>query len=215
MIRKPTQKPKPMKAKAKKKTPKVKGICPECAFIFRGTPDHYPFCGRQLPVIVFRKNKTDRQLYKEALDSLCRLITTWRDGCTCVLADVDGGKCSNQSQWGHVIPQGGSAYLVYELSNSFRQCSSHNKIHDDVNPLIYPSWYKSRFGGLALEMLKQAQIDNRNKDYDTEDLRNMVIAYFDLYDMRFSFSSSTTQDKVIAGYYGSIIYEAWIKEGKI
>lgn len=156
-------------------------------------------------------------MYKEALDSLCRLITIWRDGCTCVLADVDGGKCSQVSNWGHVIPQGGSAFLVYELSNSFRQCSSHNKIHDDVNPLIYSEWYAAKWGKRALAMLSQAQIDHRDNenDYSTADLRNMVITYSDLYDMRYSFSSSTIQDKVEAGFYGSIIREAWIKEGRI
>jgi len=151
-------------------------------------------------------------MYKEALDSLCRLITIWRDGCTCVLSEVDGSKCSNVSQWGHVIPQGGSAYLVYELSNSFRQCSSHNKIHDDVNPLIYPDWYAGKWGSRALRMLKDAQ---RHDDYQTAELRDMVITYSDLYDMRFSFSSSTITDRVEAGFYGSIIREAWIKEGRI
>ena len=154
-------------------------------------------------------------MYKEALDSLCRLITTWRDGCTCVLANVDGSKCSHISQWGHVVPQGGSAFLIYELSNSFRQCSSHNKIHDDANPLIYTEWYRGKWGHRALEMLKQAQIDNRNFDYDTADLRNMVIEYSDLYDMRFSFSTATLEDKVEAGFYGKLIREAWIKDGRI
>lgn len=210
-------KPKPTKGMRLKKVkkPKTKGICPQCAFIFRGTPEHYPHCSKEIPVIVFRKNKTERQMYKEALDSLCRLITIWRDGCTCVLADVDGSKCSQVSNWGHVIPQGGGAFLVYELSNSFRQCSSHNKIHDDVNPLIYTEWYSGKWGRRALAMLNQAQIDNRNIDYDTADLRNMVITYSDLYDMRFSFSSSTIADKVEAGFYGSIIREAWINEGRI
>jgi len=213
LISRPTlSKPKPTKKDRPKKAKPTKGICPQCAYIFRGTPEHYPHCQKEIPVIVFRKNKTDRQMYKEALDSLCRLITTWRDGCTCVLSEVDGGKCSNVSQWGHVIPQGGSAYLVYELSNSFRQCSSHNKIHDDVNPLIYPDWYANKWGSRALKMLKDAQ---RHEDYETAELRDMVITYSDLYDMRFSFSSSTLADKVEAGFYGSIIREAWIKEGRI
>lgn len=209
-------KPKPTKATRKKSSkPKTKGICPQCAFIFRGKPEHYPHCGQELAPIVFRVNKTDRQLYQEALDQLCRLITTWRDGCTCVLSSVDGAKCSAQSQWGHVIPQGGSAMLVYELSNSFRQCSAHNKIHDKVNPMIYFDWYSETFGHRALKMLKNAQIQFRGVGHSEADLRNMVIAYFDLYDMRFSFSTATTQDKVEAGYYGQVIREAWIKEGKI
>lgn len=213
----PHPKPKPtkgMRLKAKKK-PKTKGICPQCAFIFRGQEEHYPHCQKEIPVIKTIKNKDDRWLYKVALDSLCRLITTWRDGCTCVLVDIDGGKCSHVSNWGHVIPQGGSAFLVYELSNSFRQCSSHNKIHDKINPLIYTEWYGKIWGRRALAMLNQAQLDNRNFDYDTADLRNMVITYSDLYDMRHSFSSSTIEDRVQAGYYGSIIREAWIKEGRI
>ena len=146
-------------SKKKPKKPKTKGICPQCAFIFRGTPEHYPHCSKEIPVIVFRKNKTERQMYKEALDSLCQLITIWRDGCTCVLSEVDGSKCSHVSNWGHVIPQGGSAFLVYELSNSFRQCASHNKIHDDVNPLIYTEWYSAKWGRRALAMLNKAQIE--------------------------------------------------------
>ena len=61
-------------------------------------------------------------------------------------------------------------------------------------------------------MLKDAQ---RHEDYETAELRDMVITYSDLYDMRFSFSSSTITDRVEAGFYGSIIREAWIKEGRI
>ena len=212
----PHPKPKPtkgMRLKAKKK-PKTKGICPQCAFIFRGTPEHYPHCSKEIPVIVFRKNKTDRQLYKEALDSLCRLTTIWRDGCKCVLSSSGGVQCGHQSHWGHVIPQGRSAFLVYELSNSFRQCDNHNNLHRFVQATYY-DWYQARWGRLAYKTLVETWEANKGIDYSTAELKDMVIAYSDLYDMRHSFSSSTLEDRVQAGFYGSIIREAWIKEGKI
>lgn len=208
--------PKPTKAdRPKKSKPKSKGICPQCGFIFQGAEQHFPHCQREIKVKVFYKNKTKKQMYEAALYQLCRLIAEWRDGCTCVLADVDGKACSIVPNWGHVIPQGGSAFLVYEPSNWFRQCSAHNIIHDKVNPLIYTEWYAATWGRQALQMLKQAQIDNRNHGLNEMDLWNKLIELSDLYDLRHGFSSSSIAEKVEAGFYGTIIREAWIKEGRI
>ncbi len=208
-------KPKPIK-KPKPKTPKGKGICPQCAFIFRGrNVGHNPHCAKEFKSIIFNKGKTDKQMYEAACDSLCRLLVEWRDGCTCVLSSVDGAVCSSVPNWGHVIPQGGSAFLVYELSNSFRQCSSHNQIHDKVNPLLYTGWYRDTWGKTAFEMLKTAQIENRGHGLNEVDLCNKLFYLNDLYEMRYAFGSASIEDKVQVGFYGDIIREAWIKEGRI
>ncbi len=154
-------------------------------------------------------------MYEAACDLLCKMVIEWRDGVTCVLADVDGSACSIIPNWGHVIPQGGSAFLVYELSNSFRQCSAHNLIHDKVNPEIYLGWYGQKWGKLARTMLKDSQIEHRNQGFGVSDLKDKLGDLNVLYDLRFSFSGSSIEQLVEAGYYGEIIQGAWVKEGKI
>ena len=210
-------KPKPVRAAKKTKTGYMRGICPQCGFIWDSTPLHYPHCGKELDQIRFRSKpaKTKTQIYKMALDRLCQLITEWRDGVTCVLASTDGARCGKISQWGHVIPQNNGAFLVYELSNSFRQCDTHNLIHDKRNPDIYFSWYAQKWGHRAKDMLNQAWKDNIGIKWSDEDYRNKLIELSDLYDMRWGFGNATLEEKVEAGFYGNIIREAWIKEGRI
>jgi len=205
-------KPKPTKKDRPKKAKPTKGICPQCAFIFRGTPEHYSHCQREAKPIVFRKNKTDKQMYEAALDYYCREITTWRDGCMCVIHE--GRECGRVSQWGHVFPQGSSAFLVYELSNSFRQSDTCNLLHRSVQAPYY-DWYKETFGGLAYKMLVNSWQSNVGHGLNAEELRDKLIEYGDLYELRHSFTNATLEDKVEAGFYGSIIREAWIKEGRI
>ena len=208
--------PKPKPGRAKKAKSHMRGVCLQCGFIWDTTPEHFPYCPKELGDIRFRSKpyKTKTQIYKMALDQICRNLVEWRDGVTCVLAEVDGSKCSNVPNWGHVIPQGGSTFLVYEPSNWFRQCSAHNKIHDKVNPLIYTEWYRHKWGNTALEMLKQAQIDNRAVDWNDRDYFDWLIELSELYDMRHAFGSATIEQKVTAGFYGTIIREAWIKDGR-
>ncbi len=209
-------KPKPTKADRPKKSKNHKrGICPQCGYIWQTTPEHYPHCPKELDQIAFIKPKTKTQMYKAALDRLCQLITTWRDGCKCVLEDVDGVHCGSVSQWGHVIPQNNGAFLVYELSNSFRQCDSHNLIHDKRNPDLYFSWYASKWGHKAKDMLNKAWRENVGIQWNETDYWNRLIELSDLYDMRYSFGSASLEDKIEAGFYGTIIRDAWIKEGKI
>ena len=161
-----------------------------------------------------RKQKTNRQKLINQLSDLCRQITTWRDGCTCVLSSVDGGRCNEVSQWGHVIPQGGSGYLRHSLSNSFRQCGSHNKIHDKINPLIYLNWYRKKFGNRAFDMLEQASMITYHR-FTIPDLWEMRDNLQDLYEKRFEMNGATLEQLVEAGYYGEIIAEAWRKDGRI
>ena len=160
-----------------------------------------------------KKVKTNRQKLILEISDLCRKITTWRDGCTCVLCEVDGGRCNDVSQWGHVIPQGASGYLKHNLSNSFRQCGSHNTIHK-TNQAIYLNWYEHKFGKRAFDMLTEASKKTYHK-FTTPDLWEMRDEMKRLIDSEHLMLGTDIAGLVFEGYYGSIIREAWIKEGRI
>jgi len=160
-----------------------------------------------------RKVKTNRQKLILEISNLCREITIWRDGCTCVLSGVDGGRCNDVSQWGHVIPQGASGYLKHNLSNSFRQCGSHNKLHTN-NQLIYLNWYRHKFGNLAFDMLTEASKKTYHK-FIVPDLWTMRDELKRLIESEYLMNGTDLAGLVFEGYYGSIIREAWIKEGRI
>ncbi len=199
---KPTKKPKP-------KTPKGKSICVECGEIWRGKNEvHEPGCRNSIRAISFRNNKTDKQMYEAALDHMCRLITTWRDGCTCVIND---SYCNDVSNWGHVVPQGRNAYLIYELSNSFRQCAKHNELHRGVQ-YPYLEWYRRTWGNLAEKMLEEARVQHKG-GRNAQELFELLLEYVKLWSYRYF--ANTIEEKVKNGYYGDIIREAWIKEGRI
>ena len=126
---------------------------------------------------------------------------------------MDGVRCNDVSQWGHVIPQGASGYLKHNLSNSFRQCGSHNKIHTN-NQAIYLNWYRRKFGNLAFEMLTEASKKTYHK-FTTPDLWEMRDELKKLVGKTYLMAGAGIADLVYQGYYGSIIREAWIKEGRI
>lgn len=200
----------PIKSKRKAPKPKTKSICVECGEIWRGPEAmHLPLCSNSIRVIRFNKvNKTDKQMYEAALDHICRLITEWRDGCMCV---IHGEGCGEYSQWGHVIPQGANAYLVYELSNSFRQSDKCNLVHKIVQA-PYFDWYKATWGLRAYEMLKEAWQTQKGGQ---KNLPQLLMQYVELYENRHNFSLTSREELVAAGYYGEIIKEAWIKDGRI
>lgn len=159
-----------------------------------------------------KPKKTNRQKLVIEISNLCREITKWRDGCVCVLSGVDG-RCNNVSQWGHVVAQGGSGYLRHNLSNSFRQCGSHNTIHN-YNATIYLNWYRHKFGNKALDMLESASMVTYHK-FSMADLEEMRTNLQNLYALRHEMNGATLPQLVNAGFYGDIIKEAWIKDGKI
>lgn len=201
---------------AKRKKGHWHGICPMCGEISHSKQEikHDFYCTGEIPLIAVKKNQTDRQLLCMALDELCRRITTWRDGCNCVLGETDGGRCSNDSTWGHVIPQGSNSYLIYNLSNSFRQCSTHNGIHRFVQ-LTYHLWYQMKFGKLALAILEKEKNDHPRSNFSVADYREILVELSMMYQNRYAYSTATMTEKVAAGFYGSVIRDAWIKEGKV
>jgi len=209
-------KPKPTRAdRPKKNRNHVHGICPNCGVITHGTsPFHNGNCLREVEYITVRKNQTERQLLNMALDKMCRELTFWRDGVACVLRNTDGGQCNQVIQWGHVIPQGSSAYLVHNYSNAFCQCGTHNFLHDKKAPMIYLDWYRETFGLTAYKMLKAAGLA-KFEGFGIVDLYEKLADVNNLYSQRYQFGNENMATKIFAGYYGNIIREAWIKDGKI
>lgn len=202
--------------KAPKKAKKRHGICPRCGNMWRGEVLHISGCPQDMPVKSYNKSRTGRQMICDALDVMYREFTTWRDGCICVLGEVDGAHCGGESQWGHVIPQGQSGFLVYNMSNSFRQCRNHNQEHTRVQ-LTYFQWYRRKFGNTAMDMLDNIWrgYSGTGHHFSTSDLLEMLVDINRLWDNRFSYGSATIEQKVRDGLYGEIIKAAWIKDGRI
>ncbi len=210
----PRPKPKPVRAVKTKKRKNITSICSDCGALWRGGKTeewHEPFCQHELPIIVKNANKTERQMVCEALDEIMRLMTTWRDGVKCV---IHGNGCYGPSQWGHVIPQGSCSYLVYEPSNSFRQSASCNELHRRVQAPYY-DWYRHKFGNLAYTMLIQAWKNAPKGGMSTVELWQLREQYATMYNNRHVYSVHNLVELVEAGFYGNIIREAWIKEGRI
>lgn len=210
----PKPKPAPRVKGKKHKPKKITSICVDCGAWWRGGKEfeeHEPGCTHELPVIVKNARKTERQMYEEALDYVCRELTKWRDGVRCV---IHGDACGQYSEWGHVIPQGSCSYLVYELSNSFRQSNTCNQTHRFVQAPYY-DWYKAKFGQTAYKMLIDAWKTAPNGGLSTQSLIELLPQYVDLYDRRFAMNGSTLAELIEAGYYGDIIREAWIKDGRL
>ena len=150
-------------------------------------------------------------MYQEALDHVFRELTKWRDGVMCV---IHGDGCGQRSEWGHVIPQGSCSYLVYSLSNSFRQSDTCNQVHRFVQAPYY-DWYKAKFGQTAYKMLVAAWETSPNGGQSTQELIEALPVYVSMYLNRSSMTGATMEELVLAGCYGDIIREAWIKDGRI
>lgn len=158
---------------------------------------------------------SERKTLDRQIDKLCREITHWRDGLQCVLRHLDGGHCSDVIQWSHVIAQGSSKFLQQSLSNAFDTCSSHNIMHNGA-PILYLNWYAAKFGKRALEMLEAERLAHYGKwaGFTIVELRERKEHYERLYEER-RYVDLNIFTLVSLGYYGEIIKEAWIKDGRI
>lgn len=203
--------PKPQKTKKSKKNLR-QYMCVECGTRSETSPVHSDECTGEGEVFYATKKHTELWFIKEALDRLVREIVGWRDGVTCV---TPSGQCSNVPNWGHVIPQGANQYLVYNLSNSFRQCSNHNLLHSLDNQIMY-DWFRHKWGNTAWRMLNEVKHANRINPMSQQDYEDLRADLWELYSYRHQFSITTKVEELVAhGFYGPIIKEAFIKDGKI
>lgn len=204
-------KPKPEPVKKSKRV--KRGVCPQCGTIWKGEAEHAPNCPQELPMITGTKYKSECDWLELALDELCKLITTWRDGVPCVTPTHE---CRGVSQWSHFVPQQKSNYLKHDLGNSHRQCAGHNFLHGPGQvQLPYTLFYKSTYGSDVLLAFETARQAFPKYSWTPAEMRERLLDYNRLYEERYQHGTSTMEEKVAAGYYGDIIRECWIKKGRI
>jgi hypothetical protein len=161
------------------------------------------------------KSIPTRKILVEQIEDVHHRLVHWRDGLQCVLRNVDGRHCGGGPQWGHVIPQGQSAYLRWNLSNVFDQCRDHNSIHTR-DQSTYHNWYIQTFGANAFDKLNTAKLLNQNgHKFYVDDLAEILSDLLRLYEEIYQYSNATMEQLVDAGYYGPIILAAWIEDGRL
>jgi hypothetical protein len=162
-----------------------------------------------------KRNVLTRKQVVVEIELIHHEIVHWRDGLQCVLRNVDGRHCGGGPQWGHVIPQGQSAFLKWNLSNVFDQCRDHNGIHTR-DQSTYHDWYVQTFGANAFDKLTTAKLLNQNgHKFYMDDLTEILYDLRELFNRRFEFTNATMEDLVSAGFYGPIIKAAWIEDGRL
>lgn len=153
-----------------------------------------------------------KKILEAQLEAIVKQIVHWRDASTCVLANIDGGRCGGKVNWGHFIPRARSKYLKYDLA-TFIQCDNHNMIHDSKKTgggdPIFGLWFTETFGIEALRAMSLEQRTHLNADgkVSVADLEAQLAHYDELYQNRF-FVNLDTASLVAAGYYGDIVRKA-------
>ncbi len=150
-----------------------------------------------------------KKILEAQLEAIVKQIVHWRDASTCVLVNIDGGRCGGKVNWGHFIPRARSKYLKYDLA-TFIQCDSHNLIHDSKKTgggdPIFGLWFTETFGIEALRAMSVEQRTHLNADGKVSivDLEAQLAHYDELYQNRF-YVNADIPSLVAAGYYGEIV----------
>jgi len=151
-----------------------------------------------------RKATPRRKVLEGQLEAIVKMIVFWRDSQMCVQQATDGARCGNGLTWGHYIAQKQSAWLRYDLGNSFCQCGNHNLLdfHGDKS---YATWYTATFGQVAAEAMQaEARAHSGKPQRTIQELEMMLAQYDTLYQDRF-FAPEEIGGRVAAGYYGTVI----------
>lgn len=150
-----------------------------------------------------------RKILEAQLEAIVKQIVHWRDASTCVLVNIDGGRCRGKVNWGHFIPRNKSKYLKYDLA-TFIQCDGHNMMHDSKKTgggdPIFGLWVAKNFGVEGLEALSEQQREHLGADgkRPIHELEEMLAHYDELYQNRF-YVNLDIPSLVAAGYYGEIL----------
>lgn len=154
-----------------------------------------------------------RKVILGQIEAIVRQIVFWRDGMQCVEVEIDGVRCGGSLQWGHFIARQQSGWLKYDLA-TFCQCRNHNNLHDKGAQTMHV-WFVEKFGTGAQAALELAAREHANgKQRPIYELEEMLAHYDALYDAHFSVTAELSE-LVEKGYYGQIIRDAWIKEGRL
>lgn len=159
-----------------------------------------------------RTAKSRRKILEGQLEAIIKEIVFWRDGQQCVEKEIDGARCGNGLQWGHYVPRKQSAWLKYSLV-TFCQCGSHNYLHDKGAQTM-ATWFAMTFGTLAMQRIEEDVREHRGKDRTIAELEDMLQDYDTMFDTRY-YVGLDLCSLVEAGFYGQVIRQAWIDEGRI
>lgn len=150
---------------------------------------------KKVPVAKQRK-KLEKQV-----EAIVKMIIAWRDGQECVMRGR--GKCGGGLMWNHLVAQGKSPWLRYDLGNVHWGCGTHN-MEDHHGSTVFPAWFISTFGPDAFEALDKERQEHIGRKPGVVELTEMLAKYDQLYQDRF-YVSADIPSLVAAGYYGEIV----------
>jgi hypothetical protein len=157
--------------------------------------------GKREPKLGFMPIAQRRKNAGKQLEALVKMIIAWRDGQECVMKGR--GKCGNGMMWNHLIAQGKSPWLRYDLGNVHWGCGVHN-FEDKYGSSVFPAWFISVFGAASFDALDFDRETHVGKLHSVDELEDMVKHYEDLYQNRYTVNLDTAS-LVKAGYYGNIV----------
>src|SRR5512146_3275759 len=102
-----------------------------------------------------RKRTNPRKELENQVEAALREVIAWRDGPECIEHGIDGCRCGNGLQWGHLIARHASPWLKYDLC-TFVQCGNHNLLHDHDDPMM-TRWFLREFGQTAYDAICEEQ----------------------------------------------------------
>ncbi len=157
-----------------------------------------------------KASKPRSKILKAQLEAICKQIVFWRDGAECVEKNIDGVRCGGGIQWGHFIPRSQSAWLIYEIGNTFAQCRDHNGLHKHGAQTM-AIWFCDYFGAEVAKALEAERDAHRKQDRNVVELEELLAHYDELYQNRYYVTPE--RDALIrAGYFGEVIKRAWEKK---
>jgi hypothetical protein len=158
--------------------------------------------------------KPRRKILEKQVEAMVKQIIAWRDGQVCVMGSIDGARCQNGLMWNHLIAQGQSSWLKFDLGNVFWGCGNHNLL-DKLGDKVLAEWFVNTFGAKCLTALRveATKAKNEKRTRKTFELEEMLAHYDELYQDRY-FVEMDTQSLIRAGYYGEVIREALGKDNE-
>lgn len=147
-----------------------------------------------------------RKILEKQVEGIVKMIIAWRDAQQCVMRGR--GTCGGGLMWNHLVAQGKSPWLRYDLSNVFWGCGSHN-MEDHHGSTVFPAWFISTFGSAAFEALDTERQTHIGQKPGVVELTEILAHYDNLYQNRF-YVSADIPSLVAAGYYGQIVKGALI-----
>ena len=155
-----------------------------------------------------------RKILEKQIEEMVKLIVAYRDGQQCVMRNFGG--CGNGLMWNHLIAQGQSHWLKFDLGNVHWGCGNHNLL-DYRGSKVFSIWFVKTFGIEVLEALETEKQLHRGASgkRSIPELEAMLYHYTELYQNRYVYiGNGDLQDEVEHGYYGMVVKTAFRPRGQ-